>query len=97
MQDREQQGRSHPPFSSQNFTQKARSAFLFYKFYKFRRKYVFIFNVLRAYRLHIRPIRLHIRPIQLHIRRKSNIDQLHNVAIICSHEKDHPSSRRSGS
>jgi hypothetical protein len=47
MQDRGQQGRSHPLFFTPNFHQKARSVFLFYKFYKFRGRKALIFNKLR--------------------------------------------------
>jgi hypothetical protein len=50
------------PFLIPSFHQKARSAFLFYKFYKFRRKSSFVFNKLQAYRGEMQPEKGEMQP-----------------------------------
>ena len=71
------------------FIKKARSAFLFYKFYKFREKFTFKFIILSDYRCGIGPLKCGIGP-------KGGVDRCDILFNKRTYGKDNRSGRRSG-
>ena len=85
------------------FIKKARSAFLFYKFYKFREKFTFKFIILSDYRCGIGPLKCGIGPLKCGIGPlkcgigpKGGVDRCDILFNKRTYGKDNRSGRRSG-
>jgi len=78
------------PKSPQIFTQKRVAPFLFYKFYKFRGKYLFVFNALQGYRQQMGTEKGEMGTERQQMGAYMLIDRQHLIAELCCHGKNYP-------
>jgi hypothetical protein len=81
------------PKPHQNFIKKRVAPILFYKFFKFRAKFTFIFNTLWVYNGHMGTENGHMGTENGHMGTKSSIYKGHKVRSKCPHDKDRTNRR----
>ena len=81
------------PKSRQIFIKKRVAPTLFYKFYKFRGKYFFIFRYLQVYRGHMGTENGHMGTENGHMGTENSIYKRHLVLLLCPYDQDHTNRR----